>query len=106
MKLFRREKSRGESHMRRKPIYSGTVSRKTLEDIFDGCSDFQSREIRPGLAGDRLLFVCWLDGVAAGGDISKDVLRPLTELLRSGVAISSQRLLRGRIRGRTVRGVL
>lgn len=43
MKLFRREKSGGESHMRRKPIYSGTVSRKTLEDIFDGCSDFQSR---------------------------------------------------------------
>lgn len=97
MKLFRREKSGGESHMRRKPIYSGTVSRKTLEDIFDGCSDFQSRQVRPGLAGDRLLFVCWLDGVAAGGDISKDVLRPLTELLRSGVAISSQRLLDGAV---------
>lgn len=53
--------------------------------------------MRPGLAGDRLLFVCWLDGVAAGGDISKDVLRPLTELLRSGVAISSQRLLDGAV---------
>lgn len=97
MKLFRREKSGDDIHVRREPAYTGAVGRKTLEDIFDGCSDFQSREIRPGLAGDRLLFVCWLDGVAAGGDISKDVLRPLTELLRSGVAISAQRLLDGAV---------
>ena len=97
MKLFRREKSGEGIHVRREPAYTGAVGRKALEDIFDGCSDFQSREIRPGLAGDRLLFVCWLDGVAAGGDISSDVLRPLTELLRSGVAISSQRLLDGAV---------
>lgn len=97
MKLFRREKSGEGIHVRREPAYTGAIGRKTLEDIFDGCSDFQSREIRPGLAGDRLLFVCWLDGVAAGGDISKDVLRPLTELLRSGVAISAQRLLDGAV---------
>ena len=99
MKLFRREKSGEGIHVRREPAYTGAVGRKTLEDIFDGCSDFQSRQVRPGLAGDRLLFVCWLDGVAAGGDISKDVLRPLTELLRSGVAISAQRDAVARRRG-------
>ena len=58
MKLFRREKSGEGIHVRREPAYTGAVGRKALEDIFDGCSDFQSREIRPGLAGDRLLFVC------------------------------------------------
>lgn len=47
MKLFRREKSGEGIHVRREPAYTGAVGRKTLEDIFDGCSDFQSREIRP-----------------------------------------------------------
>ena len=95
--LFRREKCGDEPHARREPAYRGTISAKTLNDIFDGCSDFQSRDIRPGLSGDKTLFVCWLDGVASGGDISKDVLRPLTEILRAGVALSPQRLLDGAV---------
>ena len=97
MNLFRREKRGDEPHVRRRPAYNGAISAKALNDIFDGCSDFQSRDIRPGLSGERTLFVCWLDGVASGGEISKDVLRPLTELLRAGVALSPQRLLDGAV---------
>ena len=41
MKLFRREKSGEGIHVRREPAYTGAVGRKALEDIFDGCSDFQ-----------------------------------------------------------------
>lgn len=97
LNLFRREKSGDEPHARREPAYTGKISAKTLGDIFDSCSDFQSRNIRPGLAGERTLFVCWLDGVASGGGISRDVLRPLTELLRAGVALSPERLLDGAV---------
>ena len=97
MKLFRREKCGEAQHKRRETTYMGAVSAKAIEDIFDDCSDFQTRRIRPGLGGDRTLFVCWLDGVAGGGDISKDVLRPLTEILRAGVSVSAQRLLEGAV---------
>lgn len=97
LNLFRREKSGDEPHARREPAYTGKISAQALVGIFDGCSDFQSRNIRPGLSGERTLFVCWLDGVASGGGISRDVLRPLTELLRAGVALSPERLLDGAV---------
>ena len=74
MNLFRREKRGDEPHVRRRPAYNGAISAKALNDIFDGCSDFQSRDIRPGLSGERTLFVCWLDGVASGGEISRIML--------------------------------
>lgn len=84
-------------HPRREPKYAGAISKERLNAIFDGCSDFQSRDIRPGLAGERTLFVCWLDGVAGGGDIAREVLRPLTELLRAGLAVSPERLMDGAV---------
>ena len=95
--IIRRGKDSGEPNPRREPSYRGPVSRAALRRIFDGCSDFQSRDIRPGLAGGRTLFVCWLDGLASGGDISELLLRPLTELLRAGTELSSQRLLEGAV---------
>ena len=95
--IIRRGNDGGEVHPRREPAYRGPVSRAALRRIFDGCSDFQSRDIRPGLAGGRTLFVCWLDGLASGGDISELLLRPLTELLRAGTELSSQRLLEGAV---------
>lgn len=51
MKLFRREKSGDDIHVRREPAYTGAVGRKTLEDIFDGCSDFSRARYVPDLPG-------------------------------------------------------
>ncbi len=99
MNFIRRDKDGGEAHPRSERPYTGSISAQTLRNIFDGCSDFQSRDIRPGLAGERTLFVCWLDGLASGGDISGLLLRPLTELLRAGLAVSPQRLLEGAVYG-------
>ncbi len=99
MNFIRRDKDCGEAHPRSERPYTGSISAQTLRNIFDGCSDFQSRDIRPGLAGERTLFVCWLDGLASGGDISGLLLRPLTELLRAGPAVSPQRLLEGAVYG-------
>ncbi len=99
MNFIRRDKDCGEVHPRSERPYTGSISAQTLRNIFDGCSDFQSRDIRPGLAGERTLFVCWLDGLASGGDISGLLLRPLTELLRAGLAVSPQRLLEGAVYG-------
>lgn len=50
-----------------------------MGEIFRDCDDFQSRRIQ--LRGQHALrvTVCWLDGLTAGGDISEDVLRPLTQ---------------------------
>ena len=97
MNFLRREKSCGEPHALHGTVYGGKISAQALRRIFDGCSDFQSRSILPGLCGERRLFVCWLDGLASGGDISQDVLRPLTEFMRSGALLTAQRLLDGAV---------
>ena len=97
-KFFRREKSGEEYHPRQEPRFKGAVSSKALKDIFDGCDDFETRSIKPGLIGEENIFVCWLDGIVNGGDTSKDVLRPLTDLLRGGgAAPTPQRLMEGAV---------
>lgn len=93
----RRGEYEKEYHPHPRGQYEGRISRKTLENIFDGCDDFQSRLIRPGLTECEPVFVCWLDGVAGGGDVSRDILRPLTELMRAGLSPTPQRLLDGAV---------
>lgn len=86
-----------EYHPHPRGQYAGSISQKTLERIFDGCDDFQSRLVRPGLTEAEPVFVCWLDGIAGGGDVSKDIIRPLTELMRAGLSATPQRLLDGAV---------
>ena len=62
-KFFRREKSDEGPHPRQEPRFKGAINSKTLEDIFAGCGDFETRSIKPGLIGEENIFVCWLDGV-------------------------------------------
>ena len=74
-------------HLRKKPEYKCLLSADSLKAIFAGSADFESREIYFGLGAEVRLQVCWLDGVVSGGDISEQILRPLTELSRArGVA--------------------
>lgn len=93
--IKRRDDADDRRHVRQKKTYKGPLGQKTLEDIFDGCDDFQSRSISPGLVGGVKLYICWLDGVAGGGDISRDIIRPLTDILRAGGGVSAQSLLSG-----------
>ena len=84
-------------HPEQKPRFRGTIGRETIINIFDGCSDFQHREIRAGLVSDETLFVCWIDGITDGSDIGRDILRPLTDLLRSGSSPTPERLMQGAV---------
>lgn len=96
-KLFRRDNFGGHTHPAPEKQYTGALTREEIENIFDRCGDFQTRLIRPGLSAQETIFVCWLDGVADGGDISLNIMRPLTELLRSGTGLTARRLMEGAV---------
>ena len=66
---------------------------EALRGLFSGCADYTERLIRCGLEGKLLLPVCWLDGVVAGSVLGLEVLRPLTELLRTGRLRSQEEAL-------------
>ena len=70
-------------------LYPGPVSLRRLLDIFDHCSDFESRAIDFGLEGRVTVHLCWLDGLVAAGAVSEQVLQPLTQSLRAG-AVSDE----------------
>ena len=55
----------------------------SLRELFSGCGDFTERSIRYGLEDELSIPVCWLDGAASGETVGLEILRPLTELLRS-----------------------
>ncbi len=97
LNLFRRKNSGEELHPRPEPRFKGAISSQTLKDIFDGCGDFETRSIKPGLIGEENIFVCWIDGITSGSDTAKDVLRPLTDLLRGGSAPTPERLMQGAV---------
>lgn len=66
-------------HPRPQPQYDVPVTAGELKKIFSGCDDFEARTVRIGLESRLTVTVCWLDGVVSAGDVSTDVLRPLTE---------------------------
>lgn len=70
-------------HSRKQPEYKCLLSSENLKSIFASCGDYETREIFYGLDKRVPLSVCWIDGIVGGGDVSEDVLRPLTELMRS-----------------------
>ena len=50
--------------------------------IFSACADFQSRTLRLGLESERVVTVCWIDGLVSARMLTEDVIRPLTSLAR------------------------
>lgn len=84
--MFKSNYESGPYHPISLPEYNVPLTAKSLRDIFTTCADFQMREVAFGLEKNVRLSVCWLDGVASGGDISTCVLRPLTQFARSANA--------------------
>lgn len=91
-----RKKIRGEVHPRVIPHFDMPVNSQTVKNIFADCDDFQTRSIDCGLLGRTEVFVCWLDGTVGGEELSRDILRPLTDFLRCGGA-DPERLLSGAV---------
>lgn len=60
------------------PEYAGELSLGRLQELFERCGDFTIRRVEPGLAGEKTLAVCWLDGLVSGEAVAETVLRPLT----------------------------
>ena len=65
--------------MNRLPLCS-----RSLREVFAGCAEFEERRISLALENRVSLSVFWLDGIVSGGDVSDNVLRPLTEFMRYG----------------------
>ncbi|MGN0981694.1 MAG: spore germination protein [Candidatus Limivicinus sp.] len=86
------DSSRG-FHKQKQPEYKCLISSQELDNIFQHCGDFEMREILFGLEGKICLHVCWLDGVVSGTAVTEEIIRPLTQLLRSRNAASEQQCL-------------
>ena len=74
----------------RKRRFQGPVTSKKLSEIFDGCYDFELRELElPCGIGVRL---CFIDGLTSGKEIAEYIIRPLTERERFGQAVDSKQV--------------
>ena len=65
-----------------KPRFPFPITKAYLDEIFHDCSDFMSREICIGEQKHLIVWLCWMDGLASGSNISNDILRPLTSPAR------------------------
>ena len=97
MSLLSNDKNSIPYHPRPDPRYKEPVSSAALDAIFDGCADFQSRKIHPGLFSDAFLTLVWIDGMVDGSAAAEEIIRPLTELIRSGTDPSPERLMYGAV---------
>lgn len=62
--------------------YPHPITIAYLSEIFHDCSDFMVREVYIGERKDLPVWVCWIDGISSGTNISNDILRPLTSPAR------------------------
>ncbi|MDO4816727.1 MAG: spore germination protein [Bacillota bacterium] len=98
LNFFSNNKNIGDGpHTLREPRFPEPINSDTLKNIFADCSDFQTRDISPGLAPGKKLFVCWLDGTVDGTAVSTEILRPLTDVLRTGFSLTPERIMEGAV---------
>ncbi len=58
------------------------IQKAYLQEIFHDCSDLIVREVYIGEHPAFSVWVCWMDGLTSGTDLSDNVLRPLTDPMR------------------------
>ena len=65
------------------------VTVAAVEAVFEGCYDFESRDLHIG--GDRAKTVrlCFIDGLVSGSDVAEQVIKPLTDPERFSGNISA-----------------
>ena len=73
----------GEFHPLPHLNYPCAVTGHYISSLFSHCGDFEMREIVFGLDGRVLISVCWLDGLVSGSSVSENIIRPLSDALRS-----------------------
>lgn len=99
--MYKQQQKLPPPHPRRTPEYTAAVSGQSLSALFAACGDFETRQIDFGLDGQLTLLVCWLDGLVSGGEVTEDVLRPLTQAARAAGIDSEQacmdRILQGAV---------
>lgn len=79
-------------HSLPQPEYPSVINSNDFKSIFSDCADFESRDIAWALDEDRLLYVCWIDGIVSGKDVSQDIIRPMTDIFRAGHFQSEQEI--------------
>lgn len=87
------------------PEYPAPISPSSLQNIFDGCSDFEARRISAGGSGAEI-WVCWLDGVTDSAEVAVQILRPLTEESRFGGVKDAKELLDRAAAGQVYAGTM
>ena len=60
------------------------VSAAALEAVFQGCYDFEARDVNIGGDTQRKARLCFIDGLVSGSDVAQQVIRPLTDPGRFG----------------------
>ncbi len=55
------------------------VTAAAVEAVFDGCYDFESRELHIGGDVGRKVRLCFIDGLVSGSDVAEQVIKPLTD---------------------------
>lgn len=76
------QKTQEPFHPAQEPKYPYPISVQTLNNIFKDCGDYTHRAVTVGESPRFSVTVCWLDVMVSGGDLSEDVLRPLTQTPR------------------------
>ena len=70
------------------PQFPFPISKSYLREVLHDCSDLMIRKIFIGGLSDCPVWVCWMDGLTSGADLSEDVLRPLTDRFRFSNCLS------------------
>ena len=67
----------------------GAVTVAAVEAVFDGCYDFESRDLRIGGDQAQTARLCFIDGLVSGSDVAEQVIKPLTDPRRFSGNISA-----------------
>ncbi len=80
------------------PGGAGTVSAAGIAGVFRDCYDFELRKLRLGGEGLEVA-LAFVDGLVSGGDISEQVIRPLTEARRFPAGTTAQGAMESMLSG-------
>ena len=108
MSFFKNRNPLADSHphKRKDPKYPEAISSQALQTIFSDCDDFDLRLINIGGDKSAQVYVCYIDGLVTGSEVSESVIRPLTSSARfseSDPATCIDAILQGAVYSATVK---